>query len=541
MTLAAVTLDDKYTLEQGRIYLTGMQALVRLPMMQRQRDRAAGLNTAGFISGYRGSPLGGLDQSAVAGASASSSSTTSGSSPASTRTWRRPRSGARQQVNLYPERQLRRRLRHVVRQGPRRRPHRRRLQARQLPPAPRAMAACSSLAGDDHAAQVLDPAAPVASTPSSTPMMPVLHPAGVQEFSISASTAGRCRAISGCWVGFKAHRRDRRSSASVDRRPASRRDRDARRFRDAAGRAQHPLARSSRSTQERRLRDCTSCRRRWPSPAPTGSTASCIDRPRARLGIVTAGKAYLDVRQALADLGIDDARCRGDRHPPLQGRHDLAARAGRACARFADGLEEILVVEEKRPLVEDQLKRSALQLRRDGRRGSSARSTSSGAPLLPRRRRARSRPQVARVDRAAHRPRFHPHAAHRASAWRCLDRPRSASCAGAKAPIERMPYFCSGCPHNTSTTRARRQPRALAGIGCHYMAIWMDRDTRPSRQMGGEGVTWIGQAPFTDDAARLRQPRRRHLLPLRLARDPRRGRRQASTSPTRSSTTTPSR
>src|SRR6185437_12379014 len=215
-----------------------------------------------------------------------------------------------------------------------------------------------------------------------------------------------------------------------------------------------------------------------------------IDSPRPRLGIVTTGKAYLDLRQALEDLGIDDDRAAamGLRLYKVALTWPLEPQGIR---RFAHGLEEILVVEEKRPVVEQQLK--DVLYGGDARPRIVGKQDERGAPLLPSTGELDPM-QVARVI-AARIAGFHnsPRITDRLAFLAARERQR----AGAKPAFERIPYFCSGCPHNTST-RVPEGSRAVAGIGCHYMAIWMDRDTQTYTQMGGEGVPWLGQAPFTD-------------------------------------------
>ena len=176
-------------------YMSGIQALVRLPMLQRMRDAAAGLNTAGFISGYRGSPLGGLDQALWKAQEAPDRAQDPSSSPASTRTSPRPRSGARSRSTCSPGAEVRRRVRHVVRQGPRRRPLRRRVQARQRTPAPRRHGGVLVVAGDDHGAKssTLPHQSDHIFTAAMMPGAESVGRAGVS--STSACTAGRCRAI----------------------------------------------------------------------------------------------------------------------------------------------------------------------------------------------------------------------------------------------------------------------------------------------------------------------------------------------------------
>ena len=218
-----------------------------------------------------------------------------------------------------------------------------------------------------------------------------------------------------------------------------------------------------------------------------------LDSPNARLGIVSTGKSYLDLRQALADLGIDE---------------ELAARLGLRVLKlglvwplepegmraFAAGLEQIVVVEEKRALIETQLKEllygraNAPQIvgKRDER----------GRAAVPLARRALEQSGGARARRAHPEARSGRH--RRGPARRAAPAPRRRAGRSPARSCAR-PYFCSGCPHNTST-RVPDGSIARAGIGCHYMAQWMDRDTMGYTQMGGEGANWVGEAPFSTRA-----------------------------------------
>jgi indolepyruvate ferredoxin oxidoreductase len=223
-----------------------------------------------------------------------------------------------------------------------------------------------------------------------------------------------------------------------------------------------------------------------------------IDSPSPRLGILTAGKSYLDVRQALDELGIDDV---------------LAAEIGirlykvgmvwplepEGVRHFAEGLEEILVVEEKRQLLEYQLKEELHNWREDVRprvvgKFDEIGEWSQGNWLLP----ATGELPVATIARviAERVGRFFTSPTI-AARLKVIEAKQKA----AQTPIvlaERKPHFCSGCPHNTST-RLPEGSRAVAGIGCHYMVTWMDRSTATFTHMGGEGVPWVGQAPFTEE------------------------------------------
>ncbi len=233
-----------------------------------------------------------------------------------------------------------------------------------------------------------------------------------------------------------------------------------------------------------------------------------IDSPHARFGLVASGKAYLDLRQALADLGLDEATCTriGIRVFKVGMVWPLEAQAVRA---FADGLEEILVVEEKRQLIEYQIKETLFSWIGTGRRvprvigkfderDGGEWSVPQGSWVLPAH--AEFSPSIVAKAIAARigrldlptdvRARIEARVALIAAKEKALATPRLVA--------ERKPYFCSGCPHNSSTV-VPEGSRAVAGIGCHYMAIWMDRSTSTFTQMGGEGAPWIGQAPFTNE------------------------------------------
>jgi indolepyruvate ferredoxin oxidoreductase len=216
-----------------------------------------------------------------------------------------------------------------------------------------------------------------------------------------------------------------------------------------------------------------------------------IDSPTPRFGIITTGKSYLDVRQALDDLGIDDdlAQKIGLRLYKVAMSWPLEREGVR---HFAEGLEEILVVEEKRAVIENQMKEQLYNWREDVRprvigKFDEARNwiLPSNDELTPAR---IARVIASRIARFYKSPRIEDRLAFLEQKERQL--------AENQAAMIRVPTFCSGCPHNTST-QVPEGSRALAGIGCHYMAIWMDRRTETFTQMGGEGASWIGQAPFT--------------------------------------------
>src|SRR5438874_3257844 len=498
-TLGNASLDDKYELESGRIYVTGVQALVRLLMLQRQRDALAGLNTAGFVSGYRGSPLGALDLS-LWGAEKFLSKAHIQFQPglnedlAATAIW------GSQQVNLYPGAKVDGVFAMWYGKGP-------------------GVDRCGDvfkhanfagtyrhggvlvLAGDDHAAK--SSTLPHQSDHQfSAAMMPVLYPSSVQELIDLGLHGWAMSRYSGCWVGFKCVSDTVESSASVYidpervklitpddfpfppdgisiRWPDGFLDTEARMH----GYKIYAALHYCRANQLNRI---------------------VIDSPKPRLGIITSGKSYMDVRQSVDDVGITetDAAEIGIRLFKVAMPWPLEPEGVR---HFAEGLEEILVVEEKRQIVEYQLKEQLYNWRTDVRprvvgkfdeKGEWVRP--HGDWLLPAACELTpamiARVIAQRIERLELQPRTMEKLRARVD-WinakeKALEKP--------KITLERIPYFCSGCPHNTSTN-VPEGSRATAGIGCHVMAIWMDRRTSTFTHMGGEGVPWIGQAPFTDE------------------------------------------
>jgi indolepyruvate ferredoxin oxidoreductase len=498
-SLARVTLDDKYELASGRAYMTGVQALVRLLMMQRQRDAAAGLNTAGFVSGYRGSPLGGLDQALW---SAEKFLTRAhikfqpglNEDLAATAIW------GSQQVNLYPGAKFDGVFSMWYGKGP-------------------GVDRCGDvfkhanfagtsasggvlvLAGDDHAAK--SSTLPHQSDHQfAAAMMPVLYPSSVQEIIDLGLHGWAMSRYSGCWVGFKCVSDTVESSASVLIDP----DRVHIVVPD-----DFPLP-------------ADGVHIRWPDPFLATEARMhdykiyaalhycrvnrlnriVIDSPKPRFGIITSGKSYLDVRQALDDLGITEADAAeiGMRVFKVAMPWPLEPEGVR---QFAEGLTEILVVEEKRQIVEYQIKEQLYNWRDDVRprvvgkfdeKGEWVRP--HGDWLLPAT--AELTPaMIARViAQRIERLDLHPRTIEKIKNRVAFINAKEQALAKPRITLQRVPYFCSGCPHNTST-KVPEGSRATAGIGCHVMAIWMDRSTSAFTHMGGEGAPWIGLSPFTTE------------------------------------------
>jgi indolepyruvate ferredoxin oxidoreductase len=216
-----------------------------------------------------------------------------------------------------------------------------------------------------------------------------------------------------------------------------------------------------------------------------------IDSPKRRFGIVTCGKSYLDVRQALDDLGIDEAYAAEIGLTVYKiGMTWPLEREG--VRQFAEGLEEILVVEEKRALIENQLKEQLYNWKESVRPKVIGKFDEDRNWILP----SADELTPARIARVIAKRIARFHTSERIEQRLAFLAAKEKALTGHKPPIQRIPYFCSGCPHNSST-KVPEGSRALAGIGCHYMVQWMDRNTDTFTQMGGEGATWIGQAPFS--------------------------------------------
>ncbi len=511
--LESVTLDDKYSLDHGRAFMSGVQALVKLPMLQRQRDALAGKNTAGFISGYRGSPLGGYDQSLVKAAQYLKSQNIVfqpgvneelaatalwgtqqlGFAPAGTNRfdgvfgiWYGKGPGVDRCSDVF---------KHANMAGT------------------TAWGGVIAVAGDDHVAKS-STAAHQSDHIFKACGLPVFFPASVQEILDLGVHAFAMSRFSGVWAAMKTIQEIVESSATATIDPERVQSRMPTDFvMPAAG--VHIRWPDHALDQEARLFDT-----KWYAALAyiraNRLNYNAIEGPNDRFGIIASGKAYNDTRQALCDLGLDDASCRqlGIRLHKVGVVWPLEAQLTRG---FAAGLQEILVVEEKRQVIEYQLKEELYNWRADVRPniygkfnemegdysgGEWSVPNPAGNTLL----RASADLTPAIIARAiAQRvkkmgvdsvmlARIDAHLAvlqAKESAVQVLE-------LGSLKGIERAPWFCSGCPHNTST-KVPEGSRATAGIGCHFMATWMDRSTVGFTQMGGEGVPWVGQQPFSTD------------------------------------------
>jgi indolepyruvate ferredoxin oxidoreductase len=511
--LESATLDDKYSLAQGRAFMSGIQALVRLPMLQRQRDALAGLNTAGFVSGYRGSPLGGYDQSLWAAKKHLQANHVVfqpgvNEELAATAVW------GTQQLDLYPEKKNYDgvfgiwygkgpgvdRCLDVFKHGN--------------------MAGTArhggviAVAGDDHIAK--SSTAPHQSDHVFKACgFPTFFPSSVQDILDMGLHAFAMSRYAGVWTGMKTIQEVVESAASVTVDPHRVKIVLPQDFAMPAG-GLHIRWPDAPLEQEARLFDY-----KWYAALAyvraNRLNHNVVSGPNDRFGLIASGKAYNDTRQALTDLGLDDEVCRalGIRVHKVNVVWPLEATITR---EFAQGLQEILVVEEKRQIIEYQLKEELYNWRPDvrpnvlGKFDEPEGDATGGEWSMPNpsenwllRAKADLTPALvakAIAKRLLKTGIVQPGSDIAARMQRRLDEidGRERQLTTLKASTgDRIPWFCSGCPHNTST-RVPEGSRAMAGIGCHYMAVWMDRSTSTFSQMGGEGVAWVGQAHFTKDA-----------------------------------------
>ena len=484
MELHPVSLADRLDLTKKTVLLNGTQALVRLMLMQKQRDKDAGYNTAGYVTGYRGSPVGAVDlqmqrAEKVLGAADVNFQPGLNEDLAATAIWGAQSAGLRGDGKFdgvfglwYAKGPGVDRSGDVFRH------------ANMAGTA--ALGGVVAVMGDDHTAE------------SSTTLhqsefafvdalMPILSPAGVQEMLDYGIYGFALSRYCGAWVGLKALKDTIEVTQVVDGDPSRIHITLPTEFDMPEGGLNIRLL-DDRAEQEARVHDY----KRFAAEA--FARANKLDKRMhgkagARIGIVSSGKSWLDTAHALETLGIDAAQAEalGITTYKVAMVWPLDMQSFRD---WAEGLELIIVVEEKRKLLEVQIK-EAIFNDRHGRRvigwkkeNGDLLFTVKGAlsPVLVAQKLGDLLVEEGAANEALHAAR---------SALEAASLPENT------APLaERVPYFCSGCPHNTST-KVPEGSRAYAGIGCHYMVQWMDRETLGFTQMGGEGVNWVGEAPFS--------------------------------------------
>ncbi|MFV0297179.1 MAG: indolepyruvate ferredoxin oxidoreductase family protein [Hyphomicrobiaceae bacterium] len=489
MVKSSPSLNDKFDLDETHQILNGAQAIVRLMLMQRERDRQAGLSTAGYCTGYRGSPIAGLESAMIRarpildkhdivfnpGLNEDLAATALwGSQQAEIRgdgkhdgvfgIWYGKGPGVDRTGDAF---------RHANHAGSSKH------------------GGVVALLGDDHTCES-STSAHQSEFAMVDAMIPVFNPAGVQELLDFGVLGFALSRYAGVWVGMKCVKDNIESTATVD----GRIDRVTIKTPDDFTMPEGGLnirVGDQALDKEARLHD-------YKRPAVQAfARANKIDRlvmsggENPKVGIITAGKSYLDVRAALDDLGLDEVKA-----------HQIGLRLYKVgmvwpletqgLMAFAKGLDLIIVVEEKRSLIEAQVKehlyhadeRPTVIGKHDETNDTQHFLFEAKGALEP------SDIAVKVGERLIRRDVGGDELKEKVSFLKQMKGNKPAS---AEAAV-RVPYFCPGCPHNSSTV-VPPGSRAYAGIGCHYMAQWMDRSTEGWTQMGGEGANWVGEAPFS--------------------------------------------
>ena len=486
-----ISLNDKYILKEGKIFLTGIQALVRLPIIQKDLDEKNDLNTGGFISGYKGSPLGGydlelfrakkyLDEKSIyhqpglneeLGATAVWGSQQGefkdrGNKDGVFGIWYGKGPGMDRTMDVF---------KHANAAGASK------------------FGGVLAIAGDDHAAK--SSTLPHQSDHNfMSAFMPFLYPSGVEEIVRFGLLGIAMSRYSGCWTGFKivsdVADSGKRYDTEIERLPIIIPNNEyLGEYKDLP---RNILYEDTPRDQDYRLQ------RAKGFAAQEFVRANKIDRSiwkdsNSKMGIITAGKSYNDVREALRWLGIDEDKAKDlglciykvGMPWPLE-PHGIR--------EFCEGLDTVLVVEEKRELIEHQVKWQLYNWKENVRPLVVGKQDEFGAWLLPAENDLPIQTIVEAISLRLHK------ATGDKSLLKHLDwfKERNEALNKQVAPIVRKPFFCSGCPHNSSL-KLPEGKRALGGIGCHYMAVDAVEGTEFFTQMGGEGTPWIGISPFSKE------------------------------------------
>jgi len=484
-----ISLSDKYELDEGVAFMSGLQALTRIAIVQRRRDIATGLNTAGFISGYRGSPLGGYDAELMRAKKYLEDLNIKfqpgiNEDLAATSIW------GTQQVNLMPggsdydgvfgiwygkapgvDRSIDA-LRHASAHGTS--PH----------------GGVLAIVGDDHGCK--------SSTLScqsdhvlASMIIPVLYPSSINEFVEYGLLGIEMSRYAGCWTALKVTSETVETTGTVDLSIEKREilHPNADEFSMPEGGVHIRLNDIPREIDDRlqnyKAFACHAfCRK-------NRIDKIVMESPNPRFGIITSGKSYGDVMQALVELGITE---------------EVAAKIGlrvykvgmvwplepQGVQNFVQGLEEILIVEEKREMIEYQLKQQIFNWPSEARPIVVGKYDEDSEILLP----LENDQSVGLVALVIAKRLGHFY--HNEEVEACLQffEDRKSVMDAYKPPMLRRPFYCAGCPHNTST-KVPENSFAMAGIGCHFMVQWMDRNSALPTHMGGEGIPWIGSSTFT--------------------------------------------
>lgn len=491
-----VRLDDKYNADVDQVFLNGTQALIRLLILQRRRDAARGLNTGGYVSGYRGSPLGALDQqlAAIPGLLKQNDIIFEpglNEDLAATAVW------GTQQLGLAGSKGRPKvdgvfglwygKGPGVDRSGDAFR------HANLAGTHPNG--GVLAVAGDDHTCKS-STTAHHSEWALMDAAMPVLNPTSVREFVEFGLFGYSLSRFSGAWVGLKCVAETIETTASVDFSRLQLRDELPPDFEPPRG-GLHLRWPDGFLDQEERLYV------HKPRAIRAFTRHNRFDRvifetPVPRIGIVTTGKSYADSRQALEQLGFtpETARKAGVEILKVGLVSPLDTET---LLEFAGSLNTLVFIEEKRPVIEPQAVQALYHLPADQRPriiGKSQRFTdgAAGRSFLPDNGELTPRMIAAALDTAV----FSDAQGIGEAAWYSSPAVPLTDTAPEAPPLARTPYFCAGCPHNSSTV-VPEGSRALGGIGCHTLALFMDRDNATFTHMGAEGAPWIGLHHFTDE------------------------------------------
>lgn len=476
-------LSDRYRQTSGRVYITGTQALVRLILDQARRDKAAGLKTAGFVSGYRGSPLGAVDLELWRARDLLESAKVE-FLPAVNEDLAATAVLGSQQVESHPDKEVEGVFGLWYGKGPG--------VDRSGDALKHGNAYGSSptggvlvVVGDDHGC-VSSSMPHQSDVALMSWFMPVLNPATIGEYQSFGEYGYALSRFSGMWVGMKAISETVESAASVEIQP----DRQfvTPTFTAPPGGLHYRWPDLPGPQIEERLEDKKEAVFAFAQANPIDRHLYQLDQ--AVFGIVTTGKGHLDLMEALRLLQVDEAVCR-ELGIDIYKVGMVWPLARQDALNFVRGKREVLVIEEKRGIIESQFKEYFYDYPGDKPERMVGKRDEQGERLVPWTGELSPRllvPIVAqRLDQVFPDRDF----TARADALT-----KSPLIALQVAGATRTPYFCSGCPHNTST-KVPEGSQALAGIGCHFMASWMDRDTTSLIQMGGEGVNWAAASRFT--------------------------------------------
>jgi indolepyruvate ferredoxin oxidoreductase len=491
MTKNAVQLDDKYTQEDGRLYLTSMQALVRLPMVQRRRDVAAGLNTGGYITGYRGSPIGtydgalwaaqhlldehkitfvpGVNEELAAASVRGSQQMEWFAGPKFDGVfgiWYGKGLGVDRGIEALKMGNFEGAAKH---------------------------GGVLVVVGDDHAGKS-SATAHQSEQALESAMIPILYPANTQEILDYGLYGWAMSRYSGSWVALKGTNDTLEVTASVWA------EGERVNIVTPVDYAMPPTGLNLRKNDFPMVQEDRVVNARLAAAQAfvraNGLDKVILDSPKRELGIVTTGKPYLDVRQALADLGIDEARAAalGIRLYKLAMSWPVEPEGAK---EFARGHKQIFVIEEKRAFIETQLASLYYGMAAQERPVLVGKKDEAGEKLLP-----AAGDLNAAIIREAVFARLQSLGIADADIIARMTRIKNGyekGLAAVGSNVVRTAYFCSGCPHNSST-KLPEGSLAFQGVGCHALVSYFmpDRPHAWTAQMGAEGAMWIGLAPFVD-------------------------------------------